>query len=460
MVDFRPRPPRAGHDGAVDYLSLRSCCAASRRRDGRRGHATAPGRSTTGWCGRSCSPRSTSSRREGSAALAAAVVRETLLAGGRAYHPLIARDGLGDRVRRAGARSSSEQHGGAVRFEQQLRALAVRRRRGSRRSTSATRQCRLGDGRRRRARGAALDGRSAGAGACATPTEFRAIVNAHFRIEPPPASAADHRRGQRHGRMAVRLPGPAVGHHQRRRPPARHARARSSPQTIWRDVAQIAGIADAAAAVANRARTAGDLRRHAGAGRQAARRARRAGPICSRRRLDRDRPAGDHRRRDPLGPPRGGIDRASADACDRRHRHDDRRSMRDARRAHRGGDATRCSRASSRTATGCSSSKPTPPSRPNTCCCGIISASRSTPSWKRKIAVYLRRIQGAAWRLAAVPRRRVRHERQREGLFRAEDDRRRHRRAAHAARARGDPRRAAARPRATCSPRCCWRCSA
>ena len=29
------------------------------------------------------------------------------------------------------------------------------------------------------------------------------------------------------------------------------------------------------------------------------------------------------------------------------------------------------------------------------CCCAIISASRSTPNSKRKIAVYLRRIQGA-----------------------------------------------------------------
>ena len=47
---------------------------------------------------------------------------------------------------------------------------------------------------------------------------------------------------------------------------------------------------------------------------------------------------------------------------------------------------------------------------------------------------------GRPRRLAALPRRRLRHERQREGLFRAEDDRRRSGRAAHAARARGDPR--------------------
>ena len=47
---------------------------------------------------------------------------------------------------------------------------------------------------------------------------------------------------------------------------------------------------------------------------------------------------------------------------------------------------------------------------------------------------------GRAWRLAAVPRRRFRHERQREGLFRAQDDRRFSRRRSHAARARGHPR--------------------
>ena len=55
----------------------------------------------------------------------------------------------------------------------------------------------------------------------------------------------------------------------------------------------------------------------------------------------------------------------------------------------------RCSIARSPTANGASSSKPTPPFRPNTCCCAIISASRSMPSWKRKIAVYLRRTQSA-----------------------------------------------------------------
>ena len=50
-----------------------------------------------------------------------------------------------------------------------------------------------------------------------------------------------------------------------------------------------------------------------------------------------------------------------------------------------------------------------------------------------KIARYLRRIQSSRWRLAAVSRRRVRYERQRQSLFRAEDDRRSGRRAAYGA---------------------------
>ncbi len=50
--------------------------------------------------------------------------------------------------------------------------------------------------------------------------------------------------------------------------------------------------------------------------------------------------------------------------------------------------------AASPTATGCSSSKPTRPFRPNMCCCATISPSPSIASSKRKIANYLRRIQG------------------------------------------------------------------
>ena len=55
----------------------------------------------------------------------------------------------------------------------------------------------------------------------------------------------------------------------------------------------------------------------------------------------------------------------------------------------------RCSATGSPTDIGCSNWKPTPPSRPNTCCCAIISASRSMRVLEAKIANYLRRVQGA-----------------------------------------------------------------
>ncbi len=82
-----------------------------------------------------------------------------------------------------------------------------------------------------------------------------------------------------------------------------------------------------------------------------------------------------------------------------------------------------------------------------------------TPSWKRKIAVYLRRIQGehGGWPLfhggdfdmsASV-----------KAYFALKMIGDCHRRAAHEARARRSSR-AAARSRATCSRASCWRCSA
>lgn len=119
---------------------------------------------------------------EGSAALAAAVLRETVAAGGRACRPLIARDGLGptfiapalDHLARRGAR---------VGFGRRLRAIAF-----AERSAAALdfgdETVRLGDDDRvilavpPVVAAALLPGLTA-------PTEFRAIVNAHFRLAPP-----------------------------------------------------------------------------------------------------------------------------------------------------------------------------------------------------------------------------------------------------------------------------------
>jgi hydroxysqualene dehydroxylase len=119
---------------------------------------------------------------DGSARLAGAIVRETLAVGGRACRPLIAREGLGTTLIEP-ALANLQARGAAVRMEHQLRSL------------------RFGAGR--------IEALDFGAETIVlgvddavilavppytaaslvpgldVPTEFRAIVNAHFRVEPP-----------------------------------------------------------------------------------------------------------------------------------------------------------------------------------------------------------------------------------------------------------------------------------
>jgi squalene-associated FAD-dependent desaturase len=122
---------------------------------------------------------------EGSAALAAAVLRETIAAGGRACRPLIARDGLGPTFI-APALEHLAARGVAVRFGCRLRSLAIQE--------SKVKSLEFGD----EAVHLNADDRvilavpPVVAGALlpdlTTPSEFRAIVNAHFRIAPAPAT--------------------------------------------------------------------------------------------------------------------------------------------------------------------------------------------------------------------------------------------------------------------------------
>src|SRR5262249_27875042 len=119
---------------------------------------------------------------EASARLAGAVVRETLAAGGRACRPLIARDGLSEAFIEPALRFIDKK-GGAIRYGARLRTLAFA-------------------GRRLRSRD--FGGRIEQLGPAAavvpavppwiaaglvpnlqTPSEFRAIVNAHFAVAPP-----------------------------------------------------------------------------------------------------------------------------------------------------------------------------------------------------------------------------------------------------------------------------------
>jgi squalene-associated FAD-dependent desaturase len=119
---------------------------------------------------------------EGSAGLAGAVVRETLLAGGQACRPLIARDGL-SAVLIEPAIKLLQEKGASIRFGHELRELAL--------SADGVGQLKFGDDTVAvepgdavvmavppRAASSLLPGLKA-------PSKFRAIVNAHFRFDPP-----------------------------------------------------------------------------------------------------------------------------------------------------------------------------------------------------------------------------------------------------------------------------------
>jgi hydroxysqualene dehydroxylase len=118
----------------------------------------------------------------GAARLASAVIRETLALGGRACRPLIARDGLGATLVEP-ALALLRQRGAKVLMEHQLRAIRF--------ADGAVAALDFGD-----------EAVALGAGdgvvlavppyaatslvsGLEAPSEFRAIVNAHFRIDPP-----------------------------------------------------------------------------------------------------------------------------------------------------------------------------------------------------------------------------------------------------------------------------------
>ena len=119
---------------------------------------------------------------EGSAGLAGAVVRETLLAGGQACRPLIARDGL-SAVLVEPAIKLLQDKGASVRFGHELREFAT--------SKGRVTELNFGDDSIAIAPGdavvVAVPPRSAASllPGLKTPTKFRAIVNAHFRFDPP-----------------------------------------------------------------------------------------------------------------------------------------------------------------------------------------------------------------------------------------------------------------------------------
>jgi squalene-associated FAD-dependent desaturase len=122
---------------------------------------------------------------EGSAALAGAVLRETIGAGGRACRPLIARDGLGAAFI-APALDYLGAHGVTVGFGRRLRSLEL----------TGHKVVALGFDESARLQ---PDDRvilavppvvaAALVPDLTAPSQFRAIVNAHFRVAPPPGTA-------------------------------------------------------------------------------------------------------------------------------------------------------------------------------------------------------------------------------------------------------------------------------
>ena len=119
---------------------------------------------------------------EGSAGLAGAVVRETLLAGGQACRPLIAREGL-SAVLVEPAVKLLQDKGASVRFGHELREFGM--------ASGSVGELKFGGD--TVAIGAddavimAVPPRPAASllPGLKTPTKFRAIVNAHFRFDPP-----------------------------------------------------------------------------------------------------------------------------------------------------------------------------------------------------------------------------------------------------------------------------------
>jgi hydroxysqualene dehydroxylase len=119
---------------------------------------------------------------EGSAGLAGAVVRETLLAGGEACRPLIARDGL-SAVLVEPAIKLLQNKGAGIHFGHELREFGL--------SADSVGELRFGDDNVAIAPDVAVvlavPPRPAALllPGLKTPSKFRAIVNAHFRFDPP-----------------------------------------------------------------------------------------------------------------------------------------------------------------------------------------------------------------------------------------------------------------------------------
>lgn len=121
--------------------------------------------------------------KEGSAALAARIIRETIMLGGKACRPLIARQGLSHALIEP-ALGFLETRNMPVRFGKRLRALTVTQGKiGALDFGDESVTLTLGD---RLILAVPPMVAASVVPELKTPTAFRAIVNAHFRLDPPP----------------------------------------------------------------------------------------------------------------------------------------------------------------------------------------------------------------------------------------------------------------------------------
>ena len=198
---------------------------------------------------------------EGSAGLAGAVVRETLLAGGQACRPLIAREGL-SAVLVEPAIKLLQDKGASIQFGHELREFGM--------SANRVGELKFGDDTVAVAPDdavvMAVPPRPAASllPGLKTPSKFRAIVNAHFRFDPPKDMPPIL--GVVGGLVEWLFAFPqrlsvTISNADRLVDMPREELA----QAIWRDICKAGGRAGRTAALADRARAPRHIRGHAGA---------------------------------------------------------------------------------------------------------------------------------------------------------------------------------------------------
>ena len=234
---------------------------------------------------------------ESSAALTAALLRETLAAGGKACHPLFAGHGLASSFVDP-ALAFLAARGSEVRFGDRLRAIGFEGERAVALDFDGAPQT-LGVDDSVIVSVPPWIAKDLLPGLTA-PDEFRGILNVHFRIAPPPGQPAILGVVNAEIEWLFAFPdrlSVTISNADRLIDRPRDELAAE----IWREASAAHRSSRRPAALADRQGKARDLRRDPGAGRQTPGFAHPVGECRPRRGLDPDRPAGHHRRRGAFG---------------------------------------------------------------------------------------------------------------------------------------------------------------